>query len=772
MSKRYWWVFRAWCAAALFAPGMAQAAIADSLFDVGNCARHDTPPLDYVLCDDGLPPTGSTTANVGGVAAITVPGAYGDDGYTGLPPIDTTASIPGADPDGYVALDVDVSLPLQAPPENGYPLIVFMHGCCGGNKGSWKADAIDVSGEKWHYSNAWFASRGYVTVNYTSRGFATAPPNRRGSTGESQLDSRLFEINDFQHLACQIHAQADQWSAITGQAVAINPEKVVVTGGSYGGGFSWMAMTDPVWECTEDTGSAGVTMKLAAAAPRYGWTDLAYSLVPSGRHSALRFRRPATDGCASGPLTIDGEACANPSPVGVPKQSILAGLYGTGLLGASFPQSITDAFTCFNGVYPPDDNPLCNGVPPAQTDVLGDTLSAFMRDRSAYYQNEFFTAMAADASLRTPVFNAATLTDPLFPPVENHRMHNRLQASAGNRYPLQSYFGDYQHFVQNKAKEWADLCGEDRHICADEDYADFDFNEEPTDLAAIGVTSRLNRFIDHYAQPPSNPAQTAPDFDVTVALTVCPQKATAESPADEPGERFSAARFEDLTDTVVSLDTAQETLTVVAAAATNSSAGGGNHADPVVTSQQANKCSTRAASDPAPAGVAVYDGPVLEEDQVVIGPATVTTIFTAAGDTASVQLAARVYELLPDGSAVLADRGYLRLNDTEASFGIASFETFGNAWRFSAGNRIRIELAQDDSPFLKRSEPPSNLLISRLLVSLPVRSADIDETPGGGGNPAPAPAAPRRSGGGGGLPLLALGVLGLFLMVRRVQLPR
>lgn len=767
MSMWVQWATRGLGAALLVAPSLAWAVIAGSLFEAGSCTRHDTAPLNYVVCDDGLPPTGSTTANVGGVAAVRVPGAYAGDGYTGLPGLDAAAGIPGADPDGYVALDVNVSLPLQAPPEAGYPLLVFMHGCCGGNKGSWIADAIDVSGEKWHYSNAWFASRGYVTVNYTSRGFATAPPNRQGSTGESQLDSRLFEINDFQHMACQIHAQAENWSAVTGQAVKIDPTKVVVTGGSYGGGFSWMAMTDPTWICTADTGSVGVRMRLAAAAPRYGWTDLAYSLVPSGRHSALRFRRPATDGCDSGPVTLDGEDCANPAPVGIPKQSILAGLYGTGLLGASFPQAVTDAFTCLNGVYPPDSNPLCNGVPPAQTNVLRDTLPAFMRDRSAYYQNEFFSRMAADPSLRTPVFNAATLTDPLFPPVENHRMHHRLQASANNQYPLQSYFGDYQHFVQNKVKEWADLCGTDRHICLDEDYPDFDFDADPTGLAVSGVTSRLNRFIDHYARPPSNPAQAAPSFDVTVALTVCPQKATEAWPADQPGERFSATRFDQLTDKTVSMDSELGTLTAVNAGATNSSAGGGNHADPVVTSQQANKCSTRAATDPAPAGVAVYDGPVLEEDQVVIGPATVTAIFLTAGDTASVQLSARIYELLPNGDAVLADRGYLRLNDTEASFGIASFETFGNAWRFTAGNRIRVELAQDDSPFLKRSDTPSNLVLSRLVVTVPVRSADFGAAPGGGSGGGTPVRPPSRSGGGGALPLLCLMMFGGIGLIRR-----
>ncbi len=80
-----------------------------------------------------------------------------------------------------------------------------------------------------------------------------------------------------------------------------------------------------------------------------------------------------------------------------------------------------------------------------------------MRERSAYYQNGFFDKIATDASYRIPVFNSGTQTDPLFPPSENRRMVNRMLATAPG-YPVQQYYGDYQHFVQNKAKEWGDIC--------------------------------------------------------------------------------------------------------------------------------------------------------------------------------------------------------------------------------------------------------------------------------------------------------------------------
>jgi hypothetical protein len=137
--------------------------------------------------------------------------------------------MPGANPaDGTIGLDVDVSLPRSAPPSGGYPLLFFMHGCCGGNKTNWEGDSFDAGGEKWHYTNAWYASRGYVVVNYTARGFVSN--QNRGSSGETQLNSRSYEVNDYQHLACQVLASASEWDDVTGQSVAINPKRIVTTG--------------------------------------------------------------------------------------------------------------------------------------------------------------------------------------------------------------------------------------------------------------------------------------------------------------------------------------------------------------------------------------------------------------------------------------------------------------------------------------------------------------------------------------------------------------
>ena len=124
-------------------------------------------------------------------------------------------------------------------------------------------------------------------------------------------------------------------------------------------------------------------------------------------------------------------------------------------------------------------------------------------------------------------------------------MSNRIQRQIPG-YPIKQYFGDYQHFVQNKAKEWGDLCGVDHHVCNLSDYPGGDVNATPANLYRTGVTSRLNDFIDHFARRRATRASRSRPSDVTAALQICPQNASAAFPADEPGPTFTADTFHQL----------------------------------------------------------------------------------------------------------------------------------------------------------------------------------------------------------------------------------
>jgi dienelactone hydrolase len=633
------------------------------------------PGYTFEHCNDGNTPTFGRTPNTGGVRGVRVPAKY--DGFEALPSKAADAtSVPGADADGFITLDVDISRPTVPAPPGGYPLLVFMHGCCAGDKTAHQRPDFG-SGDLWHYTNAWFASRGYVVITYTSRGFRNQAGGG-GSTGETQLDSRRYEINDFQHLAGLV---ADD------PVFDVNPQKVVPTGGSYGGGFSWMALTDPKW-----TSPGGKAMKLAAAAPRFGWTDIVYSLIPNGHHSQYPDDLPAFDGSDSS------------SPFGIPKQSIDGVLYGTGLFGATFPAIVDESFLCLYAPEPFETAPQCRNP-------IQNILPEFITDRSAYYQNHWFARIASDPTYRIPVFNAATLTDPLFTPVENLRMSNRIEWTVPG-YPIQQYFGDYQHFVQNKPREWGDICGADHHVCTFEDYPGGDVNATPTDLYRTGVNTRLSRFIDHFAQPPGNASEARPPYDVTAALQICPQNASAEFPANEPGPTFAAGSFFDLAPHRLRIDLGG-TQTTTNDQEPNPHA---SQADPL-TNILTNGGRCPFTTQPAGPGTAVYDSEPLAERATMIGATKLTVDYTAS-TAQGVQLNARLYDLFPDGTQVLVDRGPYRV---VSAAGPATFELHGNGWRFEPDHRLRLELAQDDSPYLKTSEVPSTITINGVKLRMPVR---------------------------------------------------
>ena len=704
-------------ALAVLAPGAA-ARITPTLHDPASCDQLEPAPgLGAIRCDDGVPAAGGASANEGGVAAVTVPAKY--EGYKRLPRrAGDAGAVPGADAQGNVALDVDITLPARRARGRGFPLLFLMHGCCAGSKTGWQADTVDAPGERWHYSDAWFAARGYAVVTYTARGFVNG--DDQGSTGQTQLDSRAYEINDFQHLACQVsqRARLGDFDDVTGKRVRVNPRRVVATGGSYGGGFSWLALTDPRWRCPSQLGSGRANMRLAAVAPKYGWTDLVHSLVPTGDHSQRPGRLPDRKGCDSGPLTFRGVACEEGAPVGLPKRSIVAGLYASGKTGVppgsshtTFPAKIDDAIACLQGVYPPAPGPLCDST-------ISQLLPEFLRERSAYYQNRFFRKIEQRPGWRVPVFSAATFTDPLFPPVEHVRFTNRLRDAVPG-YPIKTYQGDYQHFVQNKAKEWGDVCaeGDEREVCTAEEYAR-GFDRKPAGRVLTGATTLLNRFVDHYARPPANRRQREPRFNVIAALQVCPENAGAD-PADEPGARFRARTFGGLTAGTLRLDLDGDQTTTSAAAPNQ-------HAldtDPVANSvANGGRCAVH--TDGPGAGVASYQSAPLEGARTVIGPTRVRVEFDVLPPTAAgVQLDARIYDV--DGAqAVLVDRGPRVLAPDEVAAGEVEFETHGNGWRFAAGHQVRIELAQDDDPFIHRSDSPaalSSVAVHGVDLALPTR---------------------------------------------------
>ena len=125
------------------------------------------------------------------------------------------------------------------------PAVVMLHGF-GNNKREWESltDRGD-GGDKYNWNTHWFAKHGYYVLTYTPRGFVDPGPDAGyqpstpgGSSGQPpndargtiHLKSRDTEIKDTQWLAALV---ADSFADVGSSHVA-------VTGGSYGGGESWL----------------------------------------------------------------------------------------------------------------------------------------------------------------------------------------------------------------------------------------------------------------------------------------------------------------------------------------------------------------------------------------------------------------------------------------------------------------------------------------------------------------------------------------------------
>ena len=608
--------------------------------------------------------------------AVPVPERY--NGYAALPRMASPDPDAGADSQGFIALDANVALPdpkRDPRPRQGYPLIVLLHGCCPGSKDEWHG-TIDGECEKWHYTDAWFAARGYVVLSYTSRGFVDE--DGRGSTGETQLGDRAYEVNDLQYLAGLLAEDP---------FFGVDPKRIVVSGSSYGGGVAWLALTDPVWRSPRKR----IKMELAAVAPKYGWTDLTNALVPNGRYRQDE-RAP-----------IDPDVAVSRSPLGAPKRSLLEEMFSSGV---TLPQSIEETFACLESATPLAANPLC--------EAMFGVLDSFIRDRSAYFQERFFGRMAINENWRIPVFSAGSFSDQLFPFEEHHRMATMLRWFLSS-YPIQEYYGDYGHFAQSKAKEWADLCKQDRHPCEFREYRR-GFNVRPLELTRVGIATRLNAFIDHYARPPGNTHQSRPKQDVVVSLQTCRQNADGTWPLDEPGERFEADLFEELAPNrwPVDLSGAQTTA---------------SDAEPNPHAAEADPVRGACASHSAPAGpgVAVYDSDELAGDVTMIGQTRVTA--SVQGSAAGLQLNVRLYDLSPDGTQVLVDRGVYTFADAS---GTAVLDLHGTAWRFSKGHRVRLELAQDDDPYVRHADQAATVTVTGAGLSLPIRELAPGDEAGAG----------------------------------------
>jgi hypothetical protein len=595
-------------------------------------------------------------------------------------------------------LDVDVTLPM-AGTGSKHPLVVLLHGF-GNNKHEWESVSNAADGaDKYNWNSHWFAENGYYVLTYTARGFKDNGPTAShqpatpvgaapgclppgGSaclpTGTIRVKNKDVEIRDTQWLA-----------ALTAQAFAgINRDQVAVSGGSYGGGESWLQAAEqaarPNW-----ADFAGLPkLRLQVAVAKYPWTDLAYSLAPNG-HPGGPSANPAGQPYQGSDLYSSSqgapEALGVGNPFGVSKLSYINGLYALGTTNGVFDEGSPTPQTNGPEPYTPWLNRVAAGEPYDLPGRVDDPVSAQIRAsfsgwHSAYYQPGWKVGRAAG---REPaVFSISGWTDDLFPPVESFRMFNYLR-SLDPQWPVAVAVGDLGHSrAQNPSGVWRAVNAEAWAFLRD---------------SIDGGRPRLT--------------------DVSSFPTVCGGNATvsdrisAPTPAGLAKGRLTVA----YNDSTVLLPTA----------------GVGDPDGPTTDAVIGGTFPTTAPNCRTSAGPATVGGGYTAVSEPLPGQQTFVGIGYAQAHYAALPalptavLAARMWDVKPDGAAVLVSRGVYRFdfNGYDPTTGTVRVPLYGNHWVFPPGDRVRLDLVQVDQPTYR---PPNTAVTSTLQLSgtglvLPVR---------------------------------------------------
>ena len=368
-----------------------------------------------------LPALAAAMLTIPGVAAASEPAPFGhackaQDGVR-LCPTETLAQrVPTFD---GVPLDADLTLPPEG--TGPFPTIVMLHGW-GGSKTDFESSTPAGDGnETFDYNNVYYAQHGYAVLNYSARGFG----NSCGSTssredpgcseGWIRLADQRYEVRDTQYL---LGLLADE--------KVTKPLSIGTTGISYGGGQSIELaylknrVRLPNGEFAPWTSPKGKKLQIAAAYPRWPWSDLVDALTPNGRFLDTQVA----------PFAQSYE------PFGVEIESYVTGLYALGNasgyiapLGADPEADLTKWFVATKAGEPAN----------AEDEAVAKQLYT-------YHQGYGLPGKPA------PMLLQSGWTDDLFPPEQSLRVYNAVRAMKGYA-ALQ--FGDLGH-SRGSNKENAD----------------------------------------------------------------------------------------------------------------------------------------------------------------------------------------------------------------------------------------------------------------------------------------------------------------------------
>jgi dienelactone hydrolase len=590
-------------------------------------------------------------------------------------------------------LDVDLTLP-AAGTASPHPLIVLFHGF-GNNKHEWESTRDEGDGgDKYHWNSHWFATHGYYVLTYTARGFRDEGPSRNDQpatpsgtsvdapSGTIHLKSREFEIRDSQWLAALVAASYSD----------VDPAKLAVSGGSYGGGESWLLASQAEWTAPHAQDAALPVLRLQVAVPKYPWTDLAYSLAPNGHGGGASGSDlyESSQGKATSP---SGQG----NPFGVVKASWVTGFFEVGTQKGVFEEGSTTTPSQEGPINLASwlDRVMGQGEPYDQAGVEDPLMAQVRRGltefRGSYYQEDGWSAQSRGREVA--IFSIQGWTDDLFEAIESFRQYKYLKRLDRN-WPVALAVADVGHArAQNKPDTWHRLNNQAFQFLS----------------ANIGGSHRQTTTV---ASEP----------------TVCGNDSTSGN-NDGQAQSISASTPEGLSAGTLSVAYGRgDALT---------STGRGNDpngpaTDPVfagfLTGVMPVGRPCRDSPGPSPEYTATST--MLPDASTYVGLGYVRVPYELSGTTA--QLDARVWDVAPNGNTLLMTRGTYRLDVPayDAPAGVLRLPLFGDHWRLPKGHRVRLDLTQVDEPFLRRSNVASSIRFDPPTLVLPTRESGSRTLPG------------------------------------------
>ncbi|HTD77311.1 MAG TPA: hypothetical protein VK898_06735, partial [Chloroflexota bacterium] len=563
-------------------------------------------------------------------------------------------------------LDIDLTFPVT-PRGEAHPLVVFLHGF-GNDKHEWQSTTDEADGaDKWHWNSHWFATHGFYVLAYTARGFQTQPA-RPGEPNTPSGTSRLTSPSATIHLKSrEFEVRDTQWlSALAARLLPnLDPHRVAVSGGSYGGGESWLLASQSEWTFPHSIAPGLPVLSLQVAVPKYPWTDLAYSLLPNG-HGGGPDGRDIYESAQGQPTTGLG------NPVGVAKESYAGALFALGNKNGTFEQgtsttpstegpiNLTTWFTRMMTLGDPYESPSGQDIDP----VVAQVRRGLTLFRSSYYQLADWKAQVGRREVA--IFSISGWTDDLFPPVESFRQFKELKR-LDPLWPVQVAVADVGHpRAQNPPPVWHEL------------------NQQAWQFLQAQIAG-------------SHRQQTS----VFSVRTRCSAGAL---------ESVSAATPETLANGQLTVEYAASLLLTSAGGLADPN---GPATDPLAHALPVPGASTACASSVLPAldGFTGVSDP-LPAQAAYVGLGYVDVPYVFVGQTG--QLDARVWDMAPSGEALLVSRGTYRLDvpGFNAPAGVLRLPLFGNHWLLEVGHRVRLDLTQVDQPFLRPSNLPGSLTFS------------------------------------------------------------